>query len=295
MNKDNCSTIELLKNEIDEWCRIYFINKGSYDSILFKAMNYSLNAGGKRIRPMLLLLGYMLYKKDYHTVIDAAGALEMIQTYSLIHDDLPCMDNDDLRRGKPTNHKVYGEALALLAGDGLLNEAMNILFNLSSKIGPDCVKAASIISNASGPSGMIGGQVVDILAENKTIDIEELTYMHKKKTGALIKASIVAGSVLGGASEEDLNILGLYGESLGLAFQIKDDILDVTGESSKLGKDTKADESNNKTTFVSVYGIDECKEMCEKLSYKCIEYLSMIKRDTSILKDLTIKLLNRVS
>lgn len=295
MNKDNSSTIELLKNEIDEWCKKYFNNKGSYDSILFKAMDYSLNAGGKRIRPMLLLLGYMLYKKDHHTILDAAGALEMIQTYSLIHDDLPCMDNDDLRRGKPTNHKVYGEALALLAGDGLLNEAMNILFHLSGKIGSDCVKAASIISNASGPSGMIGGQVVDILAENKTIDLEELTYMHKKKTGALIKASIVAGAVLGGASEEDLNILGLYGESLGLAFQIKDDILDVTGESSKLGKNTKVDESNNKTTFVSVYGIDKCKEMCEKLSNKCIEYLSMIERDTSILKDLTIKLLNRVN
>lgn len=295
MNKDNSSTIELLKNEIDEWCKIYFKNKGSYDSILFKAMDYSLNAGGKRIRPMLLLMGYMLYKKDYHTILDAAGALEMIQTYSLIHDDLPCMDNDDLRRGKPTNHKVYGEALALLAGDGLLNEAMNILFNLSCKIGSDCVKAASVISNASGPSGMIGGQVVDILAENKTIDLEELTYMHKKKTGALIKASIVAGAVLGGASEEDLTILGLYGENLGLAFQIKDDILDVTGESSKLGKNTKVDESNNKTTFVSVYGIDKCKEMCENLSNKCIEYLSMIERDTGILKDLTIKLLNRVN
>lgn len=295
MNKDNSSTIELLKSEIDEWCKVYFNNKGSYDSILFKAMDYSLNAGGKRIRPMLLLLGYMLYKKDYHTILDAAGALEMIQTYSLIHDDLPCMDNDDLRRGKPTNHKVFGEALALLAGDGLLNEAMNILFQLSCKIGSDCVKAASVISNASGPSGMIGGQVVDILAENKTIDLEELTYMHKKKTGALIKASIIAGAVLGGAGEEDLTILGFYGENLGLAFQIKDDILDVTGESSKLGKNTKVDESNNKTTFVSVYGIDKCREMCENLSNKCIEYLSMIERDTGILKDLTIKLLNRVN
>lgn len=295
MNKDNSSTIELLKDEIDEWCKAYFSNKGSYDRILFQAMDYSLNAGGKRIRPILLLLGYMLYKDDYNTVLDAAGALEMIQTYSLIHDDLPCMDNDDLRRGKPTNHKVYGEALALLAGDGLLNEAMSILFHLSCKLGPDCVKAASVISNASGPCGMIGGQVVDILAENRSIDLDELTYMHKKKTGVLIKASVAAGAVLGGAGEEDINILELYGESLGLAFQIKDDILDVIGESSKLGKNTMVDESNNKTTFVSVYGIDRCKEMCEDLSNRCIEYLSMIERDTSILKDLTIKLLNRVS
>ncbi|MDF2881053.1 MAG: putative geranyltranstransferase [Clostridiaceae bacterium] len=295
MNKDNGNTIELLKKEIDEWCRVYFNNKGSYDSMLFQAMDYSLNAGGKRIRPILLLLGYMLYKKDYKTVLDAAGALEMIQTYSLIHDDLPCMDNDDLRRGKPTNHKVYGDAIALLAGDGLLNEAMSILFDLSYKLGPECIKAASIISNASGPSGMIGGQVVDILAENKAIQLAELEYMHKKKTGALIKASIVAGATLGGASDEDLNLLGLYGESLGLAFQIKDDILDVIGESSKLGKNTNVDESNNKTTFVSVYGINECKEMCENISDKCISYLKMINRDTNVLKDLTVKLLNRVS
>lgn len=295
MNKDNSNTIDLLKNEIDEWCSMYFNNKGSYDKKIFQSMEYSLNAGGKRIRPVLLLLGYMLYKKDYKTVISAAGALEMIQTYSLIHDDLPCMDNDDLRRGKPTNHKVFGDAIAVLAGDGLLNEAMNILFELSYKIGPDCIKASSIISNAAGASGMIGGQVVDILAENRVIDLEELEYMHKKKTGALIKASIVAGAILGGASEENLTLLGLYGESLGLAFQIKDDILDVEGESAKLGKNTNVDKSNNKTTFVSVYGIKECKEMCKNLSNKCINYLNKIERDTSILEELTIKLLNRVN
>ncbi|SQB91502.1 geranylgeranyl pyrophosphate synthase [Clostridium tetanomorphum] len=238
--------IEKIKKEIDDYLYEYLKNKGSYNKKIYEAMAYSINVGGKRIRPILMLLTYEMYDKDYKKILPAACALEMIHTYSLIHDDLPAMDNDDLRRGKPTNHKVFGEALAILAGDALLNEAFNILLKNSLSNGKSWVKAASLIGEASGADGMIGGQVVDILGENKNINIEELYYMHRKKTGELIKVAILSGSVLGEAEEKDLNILQEFGEKLGLAFQIKDDILDVVGNESKLGKTTKKDQYHNK-------------------------------------------------
>ena len=190
--------------EIELWLKEYFENKGSYDKKVYEAMTYSLEAGGKRIRPALFLNTYSLYKEDYKKAMPIAAAIEMIHTYSLIHDDLPAMDNDDLRRGKPTNHKVFGEAIAILAGDALLNEAMNIMFEYSLKNGENALKASYIIAKASGVDGMIGGQVVDILSENKSIDLDELYYMHKKKTGELIKASVMAGAILGDANSNDI-------------------------------------------------------------------------------------------
>ncbi|MCH5138791.1 polyprenyl synthetase family protein [Clostridiaceae bacterium UIB06] len=293
MNDKNKITIEELRTELDNWLGEYFQNKGSYNKKVYEAMSYSLNAGGKRIRPLLLMLTYMLYKEDYKEILPIAGALEMIHTYSLIHDDLPCMDNDDLRRGKPTNHKVFGDAIATLAGDGLLNEAMNIMFKYCMQNEKSAIKACRMISESSGVEGMIGGQTVDILSENTKIPIDQLYYMHSKKTGALIKVAILAGATLAQAPETEIKSLDYYGQKLGLAFQIKDDILDIVGETEILGKKAKSDLDNNKTTFITAYGINKCKEMCNSLIGECLEVLDSLKGDTSKLKELTLFLLNR--
>lgn len=287
--------IEELKVEIDQWLRNYFYEKGCYNKIIYNAMDYSLNIGGKRIRPLLLILNYLLYNENYKEVLPVAGAVEMIHTYSLIHDDLPCMDNDDLRRGKPTNHKVFGEAIAVLAGDGLLNEAMTIMFQYCSyKIeNKRTAEACLLISQCSGIEGMIGGQVVDIMNEGKNISFDELEYMHRKKTGALIKAAILAGAILGNAPQNELEILELYGEKLGLAFQIKDDVLDVTGDTKTLGKPVFSDESNNKTTFVTIHGLEKCRKLCEDLTEECMSLLLKLPRDTEKLKAITKLLLQR--
>ncbi|KZL94224.1 polyprenyl synthetase family protein [Clostridium magnum] len=293
MNKKNEITVEGLRTEIDNWLDEYFKNKGSYNKKVYEAMSYSLNAGGKRIRPLLFILTYMLYKEDYKEVLPVAAALEMIHTYSLIHDDLPCMDNDDLRRGKPTNHKVFGEAIAVLAGDGLLNEAMNIMFKYCMEKDRSAIKACRMIAESSGVEGMIGGQTVDILSENTKIPIDQLYYMHSKKTGALIKAAILAGAISAQAPEIEIKNLDYYGQKLGLAFQIKDDILDIVGDTEVLGKKAKSDLDNNKTTFITTYGLNKCIEMCNSLIGECLEVLDTLKGDNSKLKDITLFLLNR--
>ena len=223
-----------------------------------------------------------------------AAAIEMIHTYSLIHDDLPAMDNDDLRRGKPTNHKVFGEAIAILAGDALLNEAMILMMDYSLKSGENALRASKEIANAAGADGMIGGQVVDILSEEKeTLSEEELKYMHLKKTGELIRSSIVAGAILGEAKESDIEKLDIFGQKLGLAFQIKDDLLDVLGSVDKLGKNTNKDEDKNKSNFVTMYGIDRCEDLCKQLTEECISILNDLTVDAKYLKELTYNLLDR--
>lgn len=283
--------IKQLKELVDNYLSNYFKNKGSYNSLIYDAANYSLNVGGKRIRPILFMLVYNMYKGKDKEIIDMAAAIEMIHTYSLIHDDLPCMDNDDLRRGKPTNHKVYGENIAVLAGDALLNEAMILLMDFSIKNGKYALVAAREIAYAAGADGMIGGQVVDIINEGKKISKEELNYMHLKKTGELIRASIVAGAILAEVDKSEIELLNKFGLNLGLAFQIKDDILDVTGDVNKLGKNTLAD--GNKSNFITMYGLEECKVMCENLTDECIAILEKISVNTDILKKLTIELLER--
>lgn len=190
------------RKEINEYLSSYFNNKGSYNKIIYDSASYSLNVGGKRIRPILLLLTYGLYNGSYKDVIEMAAALEMIHTYSLIHDDLPCMDNDDLRRGMPTNHKKFGEDIAVLAGDTLLNEAMILMMNYSLNNGERALIAAKEIAEAAGAEGMIGGQVVDIINEGKEISKEELEYMHLKKTGELIRVSLVSGAILAEAPKK---------------------------------------------------------------------------------------------
>ena len=283
--------IKQLKELVDNYLSNYFKDKGSYNSLIYDAASYSLNVGGKRIRPILFMLVYFMYKGEDKEIVDMAAAIEMIHTYSLIHDDLPCMDNDDLRRGKPTNHKVYGENIAVLAGDALLNEAMILLMDFSIKHGKDALVAAREIAYAAGADGMIGGQVVDIINEGKRISKEELNYMHLKKTGELIRSSIVAGAILAEADKSEIDLLNKFGMNLGLAFQIKDDILDVTGDVEKLGKNTLADV--NKSNFITMYGLEECKVMCEDLTAECITILDKISVNTDILKELTIELLKR--
>ena len=283
--------IKQLKELVDNYLSNYFKDKGSYNSLIYDAASYSLNVGGKRIRPILFMLVYFMYKGEDKEIIDMAAAIEMIHTYSLIHDDLPCMDNDDLRRGKPTNHNVYGENIAVLAGDALLNEAMILLMDFSIKHGKDALVAAREIAYAAGADGMIGGQVVDIINEGKRISKDELNYMHLKKTGELIRSSIVAGAILAEADKSEIDLLNKFGMNLGLAFQIKDDILDVTGDVEKLGKNTLADV--NKSNFITMYGLEECKVMCEDLTAECITILDKISVNTDILKALTIELLER--
>ncbi len=284
-----------IKLQIEQKLKKYFQGKGTVNKEIYKAMNYSLEIGGKRVRPMLLIMTYNLYKNNIEEVFPIAMAIEMIHTYSLIHDDLPCMDDDDLRRGYPTNHKVFGEAIAVLAGDGLLNEAMNIMFEFCVGKGEKELAACQIISNSAGADGMIGGQVVDILSEGKAIDFETLSYMHKMKTGALIKASIISGAILAGAQDEDIYILEEFGEKLGLAFQIKDDILDVTGIEEQMGKAANSDANKNKTNFITTFGLLECEKKCKKLTEDCLELLKSLNKRTEQLENLTTSLLVRKS
>lgn len=282
-----------MKNDINEFLENYFNNKGNYNKVIYDSASYSLNIGGKRIRPILMLLTYSMYKENWKEILEFSSAIEMIHTYSLIHDDLPCMDNDDLRRGKPTNHKVYGENIAVLAGDALLNEAMNLMMKFALKNDKSALVAAEMIAAAAGPEGMIGGQVVDIINEGKKISENELRYMHIKKTGALIKVSILAGAILGDASKENIIKLDKFGENLGLAFQIKDDILDVIGSTEKLGKNVLSDEESNKTNFITMHGLEYCIKECERLTKESIEILDSLSVDTEALKVLTKELLDR--
>jgi geranylgeranyl diphosphate synthase type II len=288
MKLDNC------KKEIEEYLSSYFQGKGTYNKLIYDASAYSLNLGGKRIRPILLLLSYNLYKEDYKRVLPMAGAIEMIHTYSLIHDDLPAMDDDDLRRGKPTNHKVFGAGIATLAGDALLNEAIISMLDFSLKYGESALRATREIAFSAGAEGMIGGQVVDILSETKeSISEDELNYMHSKKTGELIRSAIVAGAILADSPKSDMEKLDEYGRKLGLAFQIKDDILDAVGSVEKLGKNAHKDIEKNKCNYATMYGIDKCEYLCEKLTSESINLLNDLTEDATYLKELTFNLLNR--
>jgi len=233
---------------------------------IYEAMGYSLMAGGKRIRPVLSLAVCDLINGDEKEIIPFAGAIELIHTYSLIHDDLPCMDNDDYRRGKLTNHKVFGEAMAVLAGDCLLNLAFEIMLRETLKDDHKNffrMKTAYMISVSAGVKGMVGGQVIDMESEKAEISYNVLCRMHKMKTGALIRASVLAPAILFNAEKSIVDKLEIYAENIGLAFQIKDDILDFEGDSKVTGKPTGSDTANNKSTFVSILGIAKAKELLE--------------------------------
>ena len=257
-----------------------FIPDVDHKSItLYDSMKYSITSGGKRIRPVLLLAACDFCGGKVEEALPYACAIEYIHTYSLIHDDLPCMDNDDLRRGVPTNHKVYGEAVATLAGDGLqaaayevMNRDMFLYFDDINAL-KRRIRAAYEISKGSGCRGMVAGQLADMEAEDKSCSAEMLDYIHLTKTAALIVAALRAGAYLGGADSEMLDDLTVYAENLGLAFQICDDILDVEGEEAEMGKKSGMDSINKKATYPSIYGIEKSKERLDTLTETAIDAL----------------------
>ncbi|WP_374723467.1 polyprenyl synthetase family protein [Calidifontibacillus erzurumensis] len=251
------------KQWIDQNLPLY-IEKIEAPDILKESMIYSLEAGGKRIRPILLFATINALGMDEKKGLDVACALEMIHTYSLIHDDLPSMDDDDLRRGKPTNHKVYGEAIAILAGDGLLTHSFEVIAESQELADEMKVKIISQLAKAAGPAGMVGGQVADLLGENKTLTVEELEYIHEHKTGKLLRFAVVAGAIIAGASPEQLRCLDLFAKHLGLAFQIKDDILDIEGNVEQIGKPVGSDEGKAKSTYPKLLSLEGAKKMCNE-------------------------------
>ena len=256
---------------------------------LFAAMRYSLLAGGKRIRPVLVLEFCRLCGGDWHKALDFAAALEMIHTYSLIHDDLPCMDNDDYRRGRLTNHKVFGEAQAVLAGDGLLTAAFSTAAGADAP--PETIAAVvKTLADCAGPLGMVGGQVLDMEGEQKQLDAQGLLDIHRRKTGALIVAACTLGVLAARGTQAQLDAARQYAEALGLAFQIKDDMLDETGDAAKLGKAVHMD--GNKTTFVTLYGLEACEGYLQQENAKALAALEAFE-DRAFLTELTKRLASR--
>lgn len=235
-------------------------------NVLREAMAYSLEAGGKRLRPLLLFATLQAFGKERNLGVGAACALEMIHTYSLVHDDLPCMDDDDLRRGKPTNHKVFGEAMAVLAGDGLLTYAFQVIMAYEQKeiSAEKKVRLVLELAKAAGPEGMVGGQVADMEAEGKHLTIDELEYIHKHKTGKLLEFAVLAGAILSDATEEQEEKLLTFAKYIGLAFQIRDDILDVEGTEEEIGKPIGSDLSNEKSTYTTLFTVDRAKDILEE-------------------------------
>jgi geranylgeranyl diphosphate synthase type II len=244
---------------------------------LHQAVRYSVFAGGKRLRPILMLAACEAVGGDIERVLPAACAMEMIHTYSLIHDDLPAMDDDDFRRGRPTCHKVYGDALAILAGDALLTEAFILLSGMaadSPQTEDACRRAMHIVARCAGSRGMVGGQVVDMESEGKEIDLPTLEYIHTHKTGALILASVQVGAVLGGADEAAYDALTRYAEAAGLAFQVADDILDIVGDQELLGKDIGSDEARGKATYPALLGLSVARQRARELRDLALESLT---------------------
>ena len=260
-----------------------------------EAMRYSCAVGGKRIRPVLVLEACRLCGGDIDLALPFACALEMIHTYSLIHDDLPCMDNDDLRRGQPSCHKKFGEATALLAGDALLTHAFCVCAEsaLAKKNPEAAIRAVALLSSFAGTAGMIGGQEIDLASEGKQISLQTLREMDAKKTGALIKAACALGAVIAGASQEQTNALLLFAESLGQAFQVVDDILDVEGDTATLGKPVGSDAESNKSTYVSLLGLSAAKESAKQLTEQAVGALSVFGEEAAFLRTLSEKLCQR--
>ena len=283
--------IEFINTEIEK----YLKTEQCPESILNESVAYSLTAGGKRIRPILILETYKLFKDDFEKITPYAVAMEMVHTFSLIHDDLPGIDNDDYRRGKLTNHKKYNEATAILAGDNLLNNAYMIILNdiINSKDDYQERKIMALNELSYGIDRMIAGEYVDTEFEGKEISKDYLEYMHKNKTGALIKASVKIGAILAGANQDDIENLSKYAEKIGLAFQIKDDILSEIGDEKVLGKPVGNDRERGKCTYVTKYGLDNAKEMLEKETQEAINYIKKYKMQDSFLEELALYIKNR--
>lgn len=289
-------------NYIEEVLREYLPEETGHQKKVIEAMNYSVLSGGKRIRPMLMLETFCLFQKKLNTTIEPfMAAIEMIHTYSLVHDDLPAMDNDEYRRGRKTTHVVYGEAMGILAGDGLLNYAYETACKgMDTARDPVLIaKAFQVLTKESGIYGMIGGQVVDVLSEGCPVDREKLDFIYRLKTGALIEAAMVIGGILGGGNHDELILIRKIALDIGLAFQIQDDILDVTSSLEVLGKPVGSDEKNKKTTYVTIEGLEKSKEDVKVISERARNNLTKLKldynRENRFLEELITRLITRQS
>ena len=274
----------------------YMPTTGGLQTVVAEAMAYACADGGKRIRPVLTLEFCRLCGGNPEAAMPAAAAIEMIHSYSLVHDDLPCMDNSPLRRGKPSTHAVYGETMALLAGDGLLNLAFETILapkNRGSLTAEGVLGAASALADAAGIDGMVGGQVIDLASEGKAIDLATLEALQRGKTAALLVAACVMGARLAGATPEQESAARTFGEGVGLSFQIIDDILDVTADAAKLGKPVGADADNEKVTYVSLLGLDEARRLAAQRTAEAVQALSVFGADADSLRQLAESLLHR--
>jgi len=273
-----------IKKIVEKYIEKLFTTSDFPQKNLFNIMKYAVTNGGKRIRPVLMYASYGIFSKNYDIVLPYCAAIELIHSYSLVHDDLPAMDNDTLRRGKPTCHVKFSHFGAILAGDALLNMAFEIMVE-NMDCNSNGIKAMQIISKASGAKGMCAGQMSDM--EGSVNDFESLSVMCSQKTGALLEASVLAGAMLGNANETTFNKLKEYSKLLGLIFQIKDDVLDVTSTNEIMGKTVGSDEKNNKITFVSKYGLKEAVRIIEEYKNRAISILKSIDGDTLFLQELT--------
>ena len=288
--------LDLKVQEIEKVLESYLPNQEKYgwSAKVMEAMNYSVMAGGKRLRPMLMQETYKLFGGDSNEIKPFMAAIEMIHTYSLVHDDLPAMDNDEYRRGRKTTHVVYGEAMGILAGDGLLNYAFETALKAFNHNNAESViQALSVLSKKSGIYGMIGGQTADIEAENlgDKVTEEHLLFIHEHKTAALIQAAMMSGAILAGADDNQIDLIEKAAYEIGIAFQIQDDILDVTSTLETLGKPVGSDEKNNKTTYVTLKGIEEATRIQKQMSAHAIELLESLNCDTGLKNDFLIELI----
>lgn len=285
------------KKEVEQIVTSFLPKEEGYQKTILEAMNYSVSAGGKRLRPMLMLETYRMFGGTSKVIEPFMAAIEMIHTYSLIHDDLPAMDNDEYRRGRKTTHVVYGEAMAILAGDALLNYAFETAASafVLDEGNPAIGKAFMILASKAGVYGMIGGQVLDVESEGKEIDADTLKFIHIHKTSALLESAMLIGAVLAGASEQQQRTVELAARELGLAFQIRDDILDVTGNTDELGKPVGSDEKNHKNTYVALEGLEKAKEDVKRYSESAIDRLKSLPARNEFLYELIEELIDRRS
>lgn len=285
------------KKEVEQIVTSFLPKEEGYQKTVLEAMNYSVSAGGKRLRPMLMLETYRMFGGKSKVIEPFMAAIEMIHTYSLIHDDLPAMDNDEYRRGRKTTHVVYGEAMAILAGDALLNYAFETAASafVLDEGNPAIGKAFMILASKAGVYGMIGGQVLDVESEGKEIDADTLQFIHIHKTSALLESAMLIGAVLAGASEQQQRTVELAARELGLAFQIRDDILDVTGNTDELGKPVGSDEKNHKNTYVALEGLEKAKEDVKRYSESAIDRLKSLPVRNEFLYELIEELIDRRS
>ena len=298
MNSKEEFTVQMKRNvaEIEEILKEYLPKPEGYQKVIMEAMEYSLMAGGKRLRPMLMRETSRLFGDETEALCPFMAALEMIHTYSLVHDDLPAMDNDEYRRGRKTTHIVYGEDMGILAGDALLNYAFETACTAFEEAPEEATrigKALQVLAKKAGIYGMIGGQVVDVSASGKNITEDILSFIYELKTGALLESAMMIGAILAGAEEEEVAVIEQVAKKIGIAFQIQDDILDVTSTEEVLGKPVFSDQKNEKTTYVTLFGLEKAKKDVEQISEEAIALLRSLQRENAYLEQLLQELIHR--